>query len=126
MILLDQSAIWGARMTWLETTEQAFANLGGEALYADLFPEIERLSGHVLSRNQKCIVYGTVESHSEDSCLAEKYKQHPIVFYSVGGLGSGHWGLISRRNCADARPECNNVTNTDAAHTYADAMQAAE
>ena len=40
-------------MPMLELVERAFVNLGGDAVYADLYKEIGRLRGRGLTKTQK-------------------------------------------------------------------------
>jgi hypothetical protein len=90
-------------MTWLETVERAFVNLGGSAVYSDLFREIGRLRGRALTKNQKSNVCLTIQCRSSESRMNERRKRRPYVFYSVGGLGSGHWGLLGKKGKSKRR-----------------------
>lgn len=83
-------------MELVDTIEMAMLNLGGDALYEDLYREIGRIRGHGLTENQEGHVRYVIQKHSEDSQMNPNRKRTPL-FYSVGGLGSGHWGLIRMR-----------------------------
>lgn len=82
---------------WKDDIIQALNELGGQAVYADLYPVIERIrinSGHKLTDKWKQTVQGTIEENSPDSL---KFKEgREAVFYSVSGLGKGTWALFQK------------------------------
>lgn len=74
----------------LETIVTAMENLGGKACYADIYGEVERLTGKSLTPGQKAGIRKNIEDHSSDSM---NYKGKKDLFYSVHGIGNGTWGL---------------------------------
>ena len=77
-------------MTVYETIVQALKNLGGTAYYSDIYIEYERISNAPLTAGKKAGIRKCIEDNSSDS---SNYKGKNDTFYSVDGLGSGHWGL---------------------------------
>lgn len=80
---------WGAGMTWVDYIIKAFRNLGGEAGYDDLYAELGRLKGRLLTKTQQATVRKEIERKSSDS---DNYDKTEDLFYSCG-KGSGRWGL---------------------------------
>src|SRR5689334_14416697 len=78
-------------MKMVDVIQKVMLNLGGDALYQDLYGEIARVQRRALSNNNEGYVRQVVEEHSEDSRIDANRKK-ATIFYSVGGLGSGHWG----------------------------------
>jgi hypothetical protein len=83
-------------MTYLDDIERAFINLGGDAPYDDLYREVGRIRGRALTEVQKGNVRLTIQRHSKDSEMDERRKRPPYIFRSIGGLGSGHWGVRTK------------------------------
>ena len=79
-------------MTWLEEIIGAFEFLGGDAKYYDLYNYIEQNTSRKLTDNWRAIVRQIIEDHSSDAM----FRSNIDIFYSVGGKGSGHWGLRSK------------------------------
>lgn len=79
-------------MTILEYIIQALTNLGGKAHYYELYNEIERISGKIMTKNTKASIRAEIERHSSDSTQFNGKKD---IFYSVNGIGNGTWGLRS-------------------------------
>ncbi len=77
-------------MTQLEIVVIAFKNLGGKAMYSDIYAEYERIIGRTLTYGQRAGIRKTIESHSSDSRV---FKGRDDIFYSVLGIGNGMWGL---------------------------------
>ena len=77
-------------MTQLEYRVEALKNLGGKASYSQIYEEFERLTNTVLTPGRKAGIRKNIEDHSSDSM---NYKGKEDIFYSVGGIGSGEWGL---------------------------------
>jgi hypothetical protein len=75
--------------SWVQDIVSAFENLGGKAKYRELYEEVSRIRGNSLPQSWQAIIRQSVESHSSDS---RNFKGNDL-FYSVGGIGSGHWGL---------------------------------
>ena len=77
---------------WIQDIVDAFETLGGDAQYSELYEEISRIRGGELPPSWQAIIRQTIETHSSDS---QNFKGSDL-FYSVGGIGSGHWGLKNR------------------------------
>jgi hypothetical protein len=75
--------------SWVQDIVSAFENLGGKAKYRELYEEVSRIRGNLLPQSWQGIIRQSVENHSSDS---RNFKGNDL-FYSVGGIGSGHWGL---------------------------------
>jgi hypothetical protein len=75
--------------SWVQDIVSAFENLGGKARYGELYEEVSRIRSSSLPQSWQAIVRQSVESHSSDS---QVFKGDDL-FYSVEGIGSGHWGL---------------------------------
>ncbi len=82
-------------MTQLDMIIKAIENLGGTGCYSEIYKEIERLNGNLLTPGRKAGIRKAIEDHSSDS---ENYKRGYDWFYSVKGLGKGVWGLRSLSN----------------------------
>ncbi len=78
--------------SWVQDIVSALENLGGTAHYGDLYEEVSRIRGGELPRSWQAIIRQSVESHSSDS---RNFRGNDL-FYSVRGIGSGHWGLRDR------------------------------
>src|SRR4051812_40015672 len=89
---------------WLDDIVTAFCNLGGTAKYADLYAEIERIRPGPLPSNWRSTVRERIERHSSDS-RAGLQAGEADLFYSVGGIGSGHWGLRGHSAHTPVAPE---------------------
>jgi hypothetical protein len=74
---------------WLEDIVTAPENLGGSASYRELYEEVRRLRGNDLPMSWQETIRRTIQDHSSDS---EGFRGNDI-FHSIGGLGSGTWGL---------------------------------
>lgn len=80
---------------WIDDILQAIRSLGGKAAYTDLYNEVARIRGENLPKTWQAIIRNQVESFSSDS---ENYRKHrEDLFYSIGGLGSGIWGLREQK-----------------------------
>lgn len=76
---------------WLDWIVEAMRELDGKAYYPDLYKQIEKNHPGPLSREWKATVRRTVETYSSDS---DNYKEsNKDIFKSIGGKGSGYWGL---------------------------------
>jgi hypothetical protein len=82
-------------MPLVDTIELAMANLGGDAPYSTLYKEVGRLRRRELTENEEAHVRLVIQTHSVESEVDARRKQAPL-FFSVGGLGSGHWGLLRK------------------------------
>lgn len=82
-------------MTMLEEIIQAMNQLGGHCYYKDLYARLKEnnpnyLNNYTSERNWQASVRATIERNSSDS----KTFNGANIFYSVEGLGGGHWGLV--------------------------------
>lgn len=77
---------------WLTEIVSAMEDLGGDASYLDLNKKIEERGKINLEKRKdwKAQVRGTIERFSSDS---ETYGGKQDIFFSVEGIGKGHWGL---------------------------------
>ncbi|MFR7759859.1 MAG: hypothetical protein ACLU1X_02515 [Peptoniphilus grossensis] len=77
-------------MTILEYIIQALTNLGGKAHYYELYNEIERISGKIMTKSTKASIRSEIQRHSSDSA---QFAGKRDLFYSVNGIDNGTWGL---------------------------------
>ena len=96
---------------WLEEIITAMKHLGGDAKYQDLYDEIKKQGNIDLSKRKywQQRVRATVEAFSSDSVT---YNGKKDIFFSVDGIGKGHWGL---RNFIPADSNVN-LTEDDASY----------
>jgi hypothetical protein len=78
------------KKTWVDYITEAYRNLGGDADYDGLYRELGRLKGKPLTSAQQATVRKEIERKSRDS---DNYDETADLFRSIGGIGSGHWGL---------------------------------
>lgn len=78
--------------TWTQDIVEAMINLGGSARYKELYDEIYKLRNGRVPQSFEEVVRRTIQTNSSDS----KGFQGVDIFYSVSGLGNGHWGLRER------------------------------
>jgi putative restriction endonuclease len=79
--------------TWLTEIIEAMEDLGGHGYYKDIYDKIEErnnMEGLRTSPNWQATVRREIESASSDS---QAHLGTKDIFYSVEGLGKGHWGL---------------------------------
>lgn len=78
-------------MTYKEKIVDALKKLGGHAYLKDIYEVFEDISrGEPLPKSYKAIIRATLEHNSSDSTV---YDGQEDLFYSVDGIGNGHWGL---------------------------------
>jgi hypothetical protein len=77
--------------SWKDDLVEALTALDGQGSLAEIYVEVTRRRPNLRGQWQ-ATVRGTLERHSSDS---ENFKGEDL-FYSVGGIGSGSWGLRSR------------------------------
>lgn len=70
---------------------EALRNLGGKAKLKEIYAEVERISDR--EKVYKPSIRAALETNSSDS---EAFNGKNDLFYSVGGIGSGVWGLRKR------------------------------
>lgn len=82
-------------MEWWRSVETALSNLGGSASLKRIYDEVRTVrerQNDTLPRSFEAIVRRELEYNSSDST---NWKQRRNLFYSVDGIGAGHWGLRS-------------------------------
>lgn len=83
-------------MTYKEKIIEALNLLGGHAYLNDIYKVFEKSSEDIkLPKSYKAIIRATLERYSSDSMAFEGAED---LFYSVDGIGNGHWGLIKYDN----------------------------
>lgn len=83
-------------MTYKERIINALQQLGGHAYLKDIYKVFENSSeAQSLPDSYQAIIRATLERYSSDST---SFDQNEDLFYSVDGIGNGHWGL---RNFTD-------------------------
>lgn len=81
-----------ANLIWKDEITKALEQLGGEAHLSEFYRYIEEHTDIKLSSTWHATVRGALERASSDS---EAFDGKDDLYYSVGGLGSGYWGLRS-------------------------------
>jgi hypothetical protein len=76
-------------MDWLDEIIQAFRACGGTASLHEIYDLIAQTTQRSLAPSWQSIVRGTIEDHSSDAA----FRRGRDIFYSVGGKGSGYWGV---------------------------------
>lgn len=83
-------------MTYKEGIIEALKKLGGHAYLRDIYHVFEQISGDMdLPPNYKSVIRATLERNSADSIAFDGREN---LFYSVDGLGNGHWGLLEAKD----------------------------
>jgi len=77
--------------TWRQDIIAVMEELGGDASNADIYAQLALRRRRPLSEEDKVAVRTAIRSHSSDSDTWTS--KRPDLFYSVGGKGSGRWGL---------------------------------
>ena len=78
-------------MTYKEKIVEALKILGGHAYLKDIYAVfVDIANDDILPESYKAIIRATLEHISSDSTV---YNGHEDLFYSVDGIGNGHWGL---------------------------------
>lgn len=79
-------------MTYKEKVIETLQKLGGHAYLSDIYEVFESLSDETeLPQNYKAVIRATLERNSSDSTV---FDGNDDIFYSVDGIGNGHWGLV--------------------------------
>ncbi len=89
---------------WIDEIIDVLKELGGDGYYEDIYDRIYDRKRMNFIGKWEASVRDAIERNSSDS---EKHTGKRDVFYSVDGIGKGHWGL---RNF---EPYGNNVNLTD-------------
>ena len=82
-------------MTYKEKVIESLKEIGGHAYLNDIYEVFEKISDEELPESYKAIVRATLEKNSSDSTV---FDGKDDLFYSVDGIGNGHWGLRSINN----------------------------
>lgn len=77
-------------MTYKEAVVKALQQLNGHAYLKDIYIVFEEIYDKALVSSWKAVVRATLERSSSDSNI---YDGVDDLFYSVEGIGNGHWGL---------------------------------
>lgn len=77
-------------MTYKEAIIEALKQLNGHAYLKDIYIKFLEIYKESLPKNWKSNIRATIEDNSSSS---DRYKNGEDLFYSVEGLGNGHWGL---------------------------------
>ena len=77
-------------MTYKETIMKALGILGGHAYLSDIYTTFLNIYEGDLPKSWKANIRAIIEDNSSDST---RYKGSEDLFYSVDGVGKGHWGL---------------------------------
>lgn len=78
--------------SWVDIIVEAMKSLGGDTIYKELYPEIERIRKEKnipLTPEWKASVRRTIEDHSSDS---DNFRAENLFIK----LGRGHWGLRNK------------------------------
>jgi Predicted restriction endonuclease len=82
--------------TWAEDVRDALRRLGGDAVYEDIYTEIDMNGEHHLSDYPKSFtasIRNAVETHSSESKNFKNRKSEDDWFVPLAGIGAGYWGL---------------------------------
>lgn len=77
-------------MTYKEAISKSLKKLGGHAYLTDIYTVFQEIYDGNLPKSWKANIRAIIEDNSSDSF---RYKEGEDLFYSVDGLGNGHWGL---------------------------------
>lgn len=95
-------------MQWVDYIIRAMQELGGYASYPQLYAKIEEIRRAPFTGQWQATVRRTIENHSSDS---ENFRPGSRdLFYSVGGIGSGIWGLRNYSPLTPAAPDVSEPT----------------
>ena len=75
-------------MTYKETIMKALGILGGHAYLSDIYTTFLNIYEGDLPKSWKANIRAIIEDNSSDSI---RYKGTEDLFYSVDGVGKGHW-----------------------------------
>lgn len=79
--------------TWIDSIVEAFQALGGDSDYDSLYNTVRIIrenKGLSVTNKYKNTIRRAIQEYSSDS---DSFKHRANIFVSVGGKGSGHWGL---------------------------------
>lgn len=104
-------------MAWKDEIVEALKALGGKAKYEDIYAYIEKNTARELTAQWKASVRNAMETYSSDSY---NFNNKEDLFFSVGGIGNGVWGL---RNFSEVTAQISRGINKGKQllpHRYAD------
>lgn len=104
-------------MSWKDEIIKGLQALGGQSNYQDLYAYIEKHTSMSLTKEWKASVRNAMETFSSDS---KNYNGTEDLFYSVGGIGSGVWGLSNVTNITAVISSGKNSGRTLSPHKYPD------
>lgn len=83
--------------TWAEDVRNALRRLGGDAVYEDIYVEVDKHGDHHLADYSRqsftASIRNAVEIHSSESKNFKNKKPEDDWFVPLDGLGAGYWGL---------------------------------
>ena len=81
--------------SWFDEVHTALTEIGGDGSLSDIYSQIRKRNVMCFNSNKnwKAAVRQTLETHSSDS---EAFLGKGDCFYSVFGIGQGHWGLRTK------------------------------
>jgi len=82
-------------MNYTEAIVEALERLGGHAYLRDIYEEFQNVYSGELSKTWQNSLRAAIERNSADS---NAFDGKESIFYSVDGLGNGHWGLVNYQN----------------------------
>lgn len=87
--------------SWVDEVHEALTEIGGDGSLAEIYNQIRTrdVMNFVSNKNWKAAVRQTLETHSSDS---EAFRNYGDYFYSVYGIGQGHWGLRTKKSQTSA------------------------
>lgn len=77
-------------MTYKEKTIEALKRLGGHGYLEDIYSSFQSIENVTLPKSWHAIIRATIERSSSDT---DTFDGKDDLFYSVEGVGKGHWGL---------------------------------
>lgn len=90
-------------MTYKERIVEVLKKLGGHAYLSDIYNVFEKTNEDiVLPLNYRAIIRSILERNSSDSTVFDGKED---LFYSVDGIGTGHWGLIECKDTLELTQE---------------------
>ena len=89
-------------MTYKEAIVESLNRLGGHATLSDIYDTFEHVYTGTLSSSWKDQVRKCIQMNSSDSIIFDGRND---LFYSVGGLGKGIWGLRNYKGSIELTQE---------------------
>ena len=90
-------------VTYKEKIVEVLKKLGGHAYLSDIYNVFEKINGDIiLPSSYKAIIRSILERNSSDSTFFEGKEN---LFYSIDGIGKGHWGLVECKDTLELTQE---------------------